>query len=415
MNKVVLYALLTATSFCLLTLPIVGIPVSQSISSHGTVGYTQNGWLHTEGKWIKDEQGNIVRLRGVGHALMDYAYGYADEWYSNIGFIQSDTPELHDLLKRYGGDSANIFKVMLNILHWYTYADSKAFGRQGYPYVIDDLVQLAKERGIYVQLVPNSWGDPGEISYNEQIWYPETNPNRTILLNFLKDLATRYKDEPTVVGLEVLNEPGGGTLSSWKQFATEAIDAVHAINPNLLIFLEIPGYFQDKWKAVGLIDRPNLVYTTHNYYFSRIVWGPTGHPGGNWAQLYESGDLEGGKAALIQWITALDLWIQDQGFPVHCNEFGGYNKFNSDQWADRGYYMGDPIPNWDVVFYDQMEVFDEYYGGGWAAWAWDHEWGSSTDPDRTIAYTMLLNDYSDINFVGQIWVNYMATVNLPNP
>ncbi|MFX0137515.1 MAG: hypothetical protein ACFFDN_28010, partial [Candidatus Hodarchaeota archaeon] len=68
------------------------------------------------------------------------------------------------------------------------------------------------------------------------------------------------------------------------------------------------------------------------------------------------------------------------------------------------------INNWDIVFRDQMELYDKYYTGGWIAWAWDHEWRPSADQNRTIAYTMLLYDYSDINFVGQIWADYVVSL-----
>ena len=62
-------------------------------------------------------------------------------------------------------------------------------------------------------------------------------------------LATRYKGNPTVIGFDLHNEPysgtwGGGGANDWARAAERAGNAVLAVNPDLLIFVEGVGTYQ---------------------------------------------------------------------------------------------------------------------------------------------------------------------------
>ncbi|MGR9993488.1 glycoside hydrolase family 5 protein, partial [Escherichia coli] len=58
-------------------------------------------------------------------------------------------------------------------------------------------------------------------------------------------LASRYKDDPTVIGVDLHNEPHGPACwncgdpaRDWRAAATRAGNAVLAVNPRLLIIVE---------------------------------------------------------------------------------------------------------------------------------------------------------------------------------
>src|SRR5262249_62287826 len=79
-------------------------------------------------------------------------------------------------------------------------------------------------------------------------------------------LAERYAGNPTVIGADLHNEPyngtwGGGGANDWAAAAERAGNAIGAVNPNWLIFVEGIGTYQGQsywWggNLLGVKDRP---------------------------------------------------------------------------------------------------------------------------------------------------------------
>ena len=74
--------------------------------------------------------------------------------------------------------------------------------------------------------------------------------------------ATRYKDHPEIAGYDLLNEPQGVPAADIVAYQTTLIDAVRAVDPTSLIFIE--PQWGDPY-MLRKIDRPGLVYDAHYY------------------------------------------------------------------------------------------------------------------------------------------------------
>jgi len=99
-------------------------------------------------------------------------------------------------------------------------------------------------------------------------------------------MAQRYANQPYVIGADLRNEPrinatwGGSPATDWNAAAARGGNAVLAVNPNLLIFVEGVNYATDLSGAATLpvnLDVPDrLVYSAHDYGFDYSgLSGPT--------------------------------------------------------------------------------------------------------------------------------------------
>jgi endoglycosylceramidase len=85
--------------------------------------------------------------------------------------------------------------------------------------------------------------------------------------------ARRYRDDPAVVGADMLNEPVTHHLFSpsklhLTEFYERVGSAIEAVNPHLLLIFEDNNYLGDSPKDFGITGRPSLhngVYSFHTY------------------------------------------------------------------------------------------------------------------------------------------------------
>lgn len=90
-------------------------------------------------------------------------------------------------------------------------------------------------------------------------------------------MANRYKDHMAVVGADIHNEPHDLTWNAWADLAEECGNAIQAIAPEWIIFVEGVGAYDDEhywWGGAlgGVRDRPvvlnvqnKLAYSPHEY------------------------------------------------------------------------------------------------------------------------------------------------------
>jgi hypothetical protein len=87
---------------------------------------------------------------------------------------------------------------------------------------------------------------------------------QTIVVNFWTDVATHYKNEPTIAGYDILNEPlppANGITSLWYQGAAQRIhDEILNADPNHFVIVEagIDG-------KIGYNFGPRTVFSAHGY------------------------------------------------------------------------------------------------------------------------------------------------------
>ena len=147
--------------------------------------------------------------------------------------------------------------------------------------LLDALVKKLEVAGILVMFNLHRMG---EVDDNEKdigpLWYSDLWPE-TKVIDAWKAIALRYKNSPNVFAMDIKNEPhesvwGGPREKDFSSFCERVGDAIHAINPNVLIAVE--GTTVKIWsdsvegaltKPVKLTIPDKVIYTPHLYqYFS---------------------------------------------------------------------------------------------------------------------------------------------------
>ena len=107
---------------------------------------------------------------------------------------------------------------------------------------MDLIIETAGELGLKIVLDNHSRAPDSYLS--ETLWYTDEVSDEDWINDWVM-LAERYKDNPTVVGFDLNNEPHGeatwGTndlATDWKLAAERCAEAVHAVHPEVLIIVE---------------------------------------------------------------------------------------------------------------------------------------------------------------------------------
>lgn len=258
----------------LLPLGAAGLQPAHAAESAGA------GYWHTSGRQILDASGQPVRIAGINW------FGF--ETGNNVvhGLWSRDYKSIIDQMKSLGYNtiripfSDDIFKSG-TVPNSIDFSGGKNAGLQGLNSlgVLDRIVSYAGQDGLKVILDRHRPDSGGQSA----LWYTAAVPESTWIAN-LKALATRYKGQDTVVGIDLHNEPHdpacwgcGDTATDWRLAAQRAGNAVLGINPDLLIFVEGVQTFNgvSGWwggNLMGVAQYPvqlnvanRVVYSAHDY------------------------------------------------------------------------------------------------------------------------------------------------------
>ena len=269
------------------------------------------GWLHTSGAWIVDANGCEVRLLSVTW------YGMNTTNYVPAGLDFRPYTAILAEIKQLGFNSIRLplseqmvrYNSTLYVKPKYIRDNPELKGLHPLQ-VLDRIVAAAGKFGLYI--IPDNHGSVASTpntSHIEALW------NHYSTKGWISDwetLALRYKNNPTVVGFDIRNEPhtdgpGPWTLkryltqgatwgsypsplwkpsTDWAAAATAAGDALLAINPHALIFVEGVELYPDPTKRGGVetywwgsilkgvkVD-PIILSVPHQLVYSPHEWGP---------------------------------------------------------------------------------------------------------------------------------------------
>jgi alpha-L-rhamnosidase len=257
-------------------------------------------FLHAQGQDIVNEQGEKVMLRGVG--LGNWLLGEGYMWkFGPLGDRPRKIEKLVDDLvgPEYGKQFWSEFRQ-----HYITEADIKCIADQGFNSVrpalnsrlflsasgkptgreegfrlLDNLVTWCKAHSIYV--IIDLHGAPGgqtgmnidDSANNQPELFMETK-YQDQLVALWQAIARRYKDEPTIAGYDLLNEPlpeGTGAAKKHKAqlepLYKRVTKAIREIDAKHMILLEGADWAGD-WSVFSEPFDKNLVYQFHYY-----CWG----------------------------------------------------------------------------------------------------------------------------------------------
>ncbi|WP_405645428.1 cellulase family glycosylhydrolase [Streptomyces sp. NBC_00019] len=238
------------------------------------------GYWHTSGRQILDEAGQSVRIAGINW------FGFETGNYVLHGLWSRDYKSMIDQMKSLGYNtiripfSDDIFKSG-TVPNSIDFSSGKNADLQGLNslQILDKIVSYAGQDGLKVILDRHRPDSGGQSA----LWYTSAVPESTWIAN-LRALATRYLGQDTVVGIDIHNEPHdpacwgcGDTTRDWRLAAQRAGNAILAVNPELLIFVEgvqtyngVSGWWGGN--LMGVADHPvqlnvanRVVYSAHDY------------------------------------------------------------------------------------------------------------------------------------------------------
>jgi endoglycosylceramidase len=250
-----------------------------------------------------DSQGRLVIFRGINAA--------ANAKFPP--FIPFEEPKWWDLLVSWG------FNIVRLTLYWEAIEPEPGVYDQIYLDRVGKMVEQASKRGIYVLLDMHQdlysrwlrgdvcgdgapyWALPPDVDpkknealkgYDAGEWgtaYAKSDEVRRCFTNFFEskelrehyknawlEVAKRVKDNPCVLGYDIMNEPSNGDIGNLmdlaghfendylKPFYQEIIYAMREIHPDAIGFVE-PNMYDSYFSNLTSFDTDRLVYAPHLY------------------------------------------------------------------------------------------------------------------------------------------------------
>ncbi|MGQ0583323.1 MAG: Calx-beta domain-containing protein [Reyranella sp.] len=367
-------------------LPTLSISDASVVEGDPGTGGTASGWFSTSGNQIVDSAGNSVQIAGVNwfgfensdvapHGLWTRNYQSMMDQMVDLGFNTIRLPFSNDTLRATGTPNIN-------------YAANPDLQGLTAMQVMDKIVAYAGEIGLKI-ILDHHRNDSGAGASANGLWYDAQHSEAQWISDW-QMLALRYANDPTVIGADLHNEPhagtwGGGGPNDWAAAAERAGNAIGAVNPNMLIFVEGVASYQGEnywWggNLMGVRDRPidlavdnKLVYSAHDYPNS--VWPQPWFQGDNFA------------AGLPAKFDQMWGYIYKEGIaPVYIGEFGTNLTDTKDAaWLEAitSYLSGDLDNNGthDLPAGDQ--------GVSWTFWSWNPNSGDTGG--------ILASDWNSVN------------------
>jgi len=310
--------------------------------------------LHTSGQFIVDSNGARVHLNAFNW------YGSEGTDYVVEGLKAQPLASIAATIKGLGFNAvrlpwSNQMVESNPVVGSYALTANTSLEGEHALTIFDAVVNALTSAGIMV-ILDNHMSNAGwccSTTDNNELWYNSDYPEANWIADW-QMLAQRYQGNPMVTGVDLRNEPrspatwGGNASDDWHAAAERGGNAVLAVNPGLLIFVEGVNYAGDLSGVASLPVQLNvanqLVYEAHDYGF----WYSNGFTSyGNYVNTITPkwGYLAAGS-------NPQPLWIGEFGT---CNSAS--TCVSSNNATDLGYW------------FQAMTTFAQQYGIDWSYWA----------------------------------------------
>lgn len=250
------------------------IDETYTVHSSGSISYPITQPLHTEGRFIKDDLGNIVFLRGVNKPTFN-----ADPtgWWQPEGGISgsghntwNEEAVVYNLnkMKEMG---ANTVRFHLNLGFWFDPAPHASSGLTNAE-MVKRACELASEREMYVILDGFNNGAGGGPGGQSPLPWQPSNPNIADVegfVNWWKAMSDTYGDLPNVI-YDLWNEPHGGTELEWFNACQQVVTALRDKGDDHLVLYQFgyTGRMSNEAVTTGhILTGGNIVYGMHAYRY----------------------------------------------------------------------------------------------------------------------------------------------------
>ncbi len=362
----------------------LGAATTRSVDNAPAVAAQQpNGRGDLDGNWstrgadLVDADGDAVQIRGLNWFGFETSAGMPHGLWSR---------NMEEMLDQIAGLGFNTIRLPFSSAMLDGTTSPQGINQQENPNLVgltslelmDRFVDAAGARGLAIILDRHTLGPDNRAA----LWYDQQFPQDRLVSDW-QLLATRYADRTNVIGADLYNEPHdqacwgcADVAVDWKTAAEKAGNAIQAIEPQWLIFVEgvehADGASCDGAEATGcnwwggnlsqaddepvVLDTPNkVVYSPHEYATSvfRQPWFDDPQFPANMPGIWDSfwGDLERNGAApvmvgefgskleadidkvwmkrLLEYLGELDIGFTFWSFNPNSGDTGGILK---DDW-----------------------------------------------------------------------------------
>ncbi len=364
------------------TLSVSDATVTEGNPTSGGMTY-----LHTSGSQIVDANGNNVKITGVNwfgmetsnfapHGLWSRGYKSMMDQMKSLGFNTIRLPYSNQLFD--AGSTPNGIDFAQN---------PDLQGLSGLQ-IMDKIVAYAGQIGLRIML-DHHRSDAGAGPNGNGLWYIDANNNGNINddtygeQRFISDwtmLASRYANNPTVIGADLHNEPhgtatwgSGSATTDWRLAAQRAGNAILSANPNWLIVVEgVESYGgQNYWWGGNLAGAGTYPVTLSTA--NRVVYSPHDYPASVYPQSWFS-DPSYPANLPAKWDATWGYLFKNNVAPVLLGEFGSKLATTSDQqWYDAiTKYLGG-----DFDLNGTSNLTPGQQGLSWTYWSWNPNSGDT--------------------------------------
>ncbi|MDA3899700.1 MAG: cellulase family glycosylhydrolase [Spirochaetes bacterium] len=251
---------------------IIGIINIQSQAMAG------KGFVHASSRNIIDHEGKKILLKGIA---------FGNQVWSNPGTAPSNhhTAGDYKVIRDLGFNSVRFY------LNYKLFEDDNnpyKYKKDGFDW-IDKNITWAKKNGIY--LILNMHVPQGGFQSNAEttdLWTKEGNEERFLAL--WKKIAKHCRDESTIAGYSILNEPAVyGGIDKWSKFTKKTVSAIRETDKNHMIIIErmqcnvtSPGNADWNENVNGMMNFTPVKDTNIMYEFHFYKPFPLTHQGAPW-------------------------------------------------------------------------------------------------------------------------------------
>lgn len=373
---------------------------------------TGDDWLHAVGSRLYDMNGNEVWLTGANwfgfncsencaHGLYaadvdDFLSACADKGINIIRFpisselllswMNGEPNEVSSVQAGYEppvdqvGEDGSVTPAgtYVNINKDFVLEDGKTLKNS--MEIFDVIMQKCKDYGIKAFVDVHS-PDANNSGHNYELWYGKAGITTELWIETLVWLADKYKNDDTLLGYDLKNEPHGkreydatcpDTIAKWDDStdennwayaATTCANAILAVNPNALIFVE----------GVEQYPKTEKGYT----YDTPDIWQATAEQS-PWYGAWWGGNLRG---------------VRD--YPITPTNGTSQIVYSPHDYGPSVYAQ-----TWFDKDFDTQSLLDDYWYDTWAyinaediAPLLIGEWGGHMDGDKNQKWMELLRDY----------------------
>ena len=347
-----------------------------------------SGYWHTSGNKVLDSHGSEVRIAGINW------YGFETPDYLVHGLWAQDYKTVLNDIKSLG---FNVIRIPFSNqmvesnpvpTNFTQYANgspvNQALVGQTALQDLDTIVSYAGSIGLHV-ILDNHRSEAGESNESSGLWYTSAYPQANWIADW-QTLATRYSasrftfnGNPTLIGMDLRNEPhligasstsgscwtGDSTVrgcpatltsQNWPVAATAAGNAILAINPKLLIFVEGNDCYNGTcgWQGGNLIavaTNPVTLSVANQLVYSAHDYGPNLYQQSWFNSSTTSSSLDAVWNKYWAYISAdgtAPVWVGEFGTDNTSSDIGSNTAGSQGQWFSSliAFLENNPQINW---------------------------------------------------------------------